>query len=317
MVGKLSDDTKMSGSRIPVLYGWKYGQPHPWSTPNDELRKSIAAKNNESSEFDIGEPGIVGNLLEPVLIESCCAELGLPEPNLTPDVIKRIDYEVSCDGIVTLPDAREIFAGGIVEIRDLDNPGTRPESIKISGRIPIECKCTSAHPDDEIPHYRGPIQLQAQMLACEATHGILITLYRGIERRITIYPASPTVQKRIESLCSDFFDRVLNDEYYPPVNVDDAVIRPVKEKHECDLDDIEPDIERLESLRAQRSEIDDEIGELEVAIMTKMDDAEIGLSSQYRVEWPVRHYKAQPEKVTPAKQARKIRLKSLKIRRNV
>lgn len=317
MVGKLSDDTKMSGSRIPVIYGWKYGQPHPYSTPNDELRKSIQAKNGEYQPFDIGEPGAVGNLLEPVLIQSACDELGLPSPNLTPDVIKRIDYEVSCDGLVTLPEAREIFAGGIVEIRDLDKPGELLDSIKVSGVIPIECKCTSAHPDDDIPQYRGPIQLQAQMMASEAQFGILITLYRGIERRITIYPASATVQSRIESICSEFTDRVLDESYYPPVNIDDAVIRPAREKSECDIGDLEPDIDRLEELRVQRKELDDEIAELELAIMSKMDDAEVGITESYRVEWPVRHYKAQPEKTTPAKDARTIRLKTLKIKRIV
>jgi hypothetical protein len=36
--------------------------------------------------------------------------------------------------------------------------------------------------------------------------------------------------------------------------------------------------------------------------------------TQYRVRWPIRKYKAQPAKTTPAKEAYQIRLKTLDIK---
>jgi hypothetical protein len=48
--------------------------------------------------------------------------------------------------------------------------------------------------------------------------------------------------------------------------------------------------------------------------MTAMGDATLGQAGPYQIEWPVRHYKAQPERVVAAKEARTIRLKTLKIK---
>ena len=311
MVGKLSDDTKMSGSRIPVLYCWKHGVPHPWSTPNDELRKSIQAAAGESRHSDIGEPGIVGNLLEPVLIRDCCAHLGIPQADLTPDVIKLHDFEVSCDGITQLESPVDIRENGIIRVVGGD-------TITLSGTIPIECKVTTAPPTDDIPLYRGPIQLQAQMMATGASAGIIVTLHRGIERRITIMRADPDIQAEIAHLCADFRLRVMTENYYPPVNVDDAVIAPA-EKNETpvELSGLENDVYHLELLRDHRRQLNEEIEELEVKIMTAMGDATLGQAGPYRIEWPVRNYKAQPERVVPAKDARQVRLKSLVVKGNI
>ena len=310
MVGKLSDDTKMSGSRIPVLYCWNHGVPHPWSTPNDELRKSIQAMRGERQESDIGEPGIVGNLLEPVLIRDACAHLRIPQAELSPPVIKLEDFEVSCDGIATLDSPVLVRENGIVQVDGGE--------ITLEDVIPIECKVTTAPPSDDIPLYRGPIQLQAQMMATGASAGIIVTLHRGIERRITIMRADPDIQAEIAHLCADFRLRVMTENYYPPVNVDDAVIAPA-EKNETPVEllGLENDVYHLELLRDHRRQLNEEIEELEVKIMTAMGDATLGQAGPYRIEWPVRNYKAQPERVVPAKDARQVRLKSLVVKGNI
>ena len=307
MVGKLSDDTKMSGSRIPVLYCWKHGVGHPWSTPNDELRKSIQAMRGERQVSDIGEPGIVGNLLEPVLIRDACAHLHIPQADLSPPVIKLEDFEVSCDGIVTLNSPVLVRENGIVRVKGGE--------ITLEGVIPIECKVTTGLPSDDIPLYRGPIQLQAQMMATGADVGIIVTLHRGIERRITIMRADPDIQAEIAEICADFRNRVLEHDYYPPVNVDDAVIAPGSENEiPVELNGLENDVYHLELLRDHRRQLNDEIEELEVKIMTAMGDATLGQAGPYRVRWPIRNYKAQPERIVPAKDARQVRLKSLIIK---
>lgn len=321
MVGKLSDDRKMSGSRIPVLYCWKYADGHSYSTPNDELAKSIDAKNGIDRHSDIGEPGEVGNLLEPVLAQSCVDVLALHSGDLelTPPVVKMENFEISIDALLTLwPDVvAPRLTDGIVQCVAFDDTCNQiaVDLHVLSGKIPIEIKCTSDYPSDFPPLTRGVIQLQAQMMAVDASHGIIMTLHRGIERRIHIYERCPEIQSRIETLCQDFLNRVSTEEYYPPVSVDDAAIAPASdEKTEVDISPLNDDIARLERLKADRDAFNDEIASLELEIMKAIGDAHVGTTPKYRVEWPVRHYKAQPEKVTPAKQSKTIRLKSLKIK---
>ncbi len=308
MVGKLSDDRYMSGSRLPVLYLWLVTKDgHPYSTPNDELRRSIEAVDGTLRDFEIGEPGICGNLLENVLVENACEELGLPAPVLSPPVVKYQEiFQVSLDGLTTADDPVEVPPGGIV-VTDNDQPVT------LSGPIPIECKVTSDYPTDNPPLYRGPIQLQAQMLGVNAQFGILITLHRGIERRIRIYRADPEIQQQLVELSTDFRQRVMDSNYYPPVTVDDAVQTHPQAAGEVELPDLHDRIARLLELREQAQDCEKEIKAIEVEIMNEMKDAEVAYSHNYKVKWPVRNYKAQPEKVTPAKEARTVRLKSLQI----
>lgn len=310
MVGKLSDDRMMSGSRIPVLYCWQYADGHPYSTPNDELRKSIDAKHGRYESFDIGEPGVVGNLLEPALVENACEELQLPEPILSPPLVDKSNefFQCSLDGLTTVPCPVTIFASDLVQI----DGGL--QSIEIQGPIPIECKCTSDFKRDEIPLQRGPIQLQMQMMAADAKFGILITLYRGIERQIVIYQKNPEIQDRIRQICKDFSDRVDTESMYAPVNADDAAKTYTSADGEIELAGYDDRVERLLGLRENAKIIEDEIDALQTEIMQEMQDAETARCGRYLVKWPVRHYKAQPEKVSPAKDARSVRLKTLQIK---
>ena len=310
MVGKLSDDRLMSGSRIPVLYLWKYGDGHPWSTPNDELRRSIEAKHGRFERVDsLGEPGICGNLLEPALVENCCEELGIPEPLCSPPVIDKSDefYQCSLDGLTTVPAPVTIFANDLVEIDGGE------ASIKISGPIPIECKVTSDFRRDDIPLYRGPIQLQLQMMAVRANFGILITLHRGIERHIKIYRYDEEIAQRIKSICKDFADRVESEEMYAPVNVDDATKAYPSGSGGVELPGLTDQVERLVRLRQDAKELEVEIDALQTEIMSAMQDAEEAAIGSYRVKWPIRKYKATEERVVPAKEAREVRLKTLQI----
>lgn len=317
MVGKFSDETKMSGSRIGTLYCWEYGDGHPFQTPNDELRRSIAAKHGESTLTDIGEPGAVGNLLEAVLIDDAAQRLGLnrPSTNAATLVERTPYYEVSMDGLCVQNSPVTIRSSEYVQIVDLEAENPFLDEIEVRGIIPIECKCTSAYPEPMPPLYRGPIQLHMQMMTGNSQFGIIVSLHRSIERRITIYKRSETICERILELSKDFAERVESETFYPPVSVDDASANvPGEPGIECDLDELDDDIERLEALRQERDTVNQAIEETELRIMKSMGDAQRGNSTRYVVEWPLRNYKAQPEKVVPAKDARTIRLKSLKIK---
>jgi len=313
MVGKLSDDRLMSGSRIPVLYSWLIAKEgHPYSTPNDELRRSIMAKHGEYKRDEShSEPAYMGNLFEPAIVADVCEHLGLPDPELSPSVFHAEDgsWQCSLDGLVTLPSPTTVFADDTVEI-----DGGLP-CITLEGAIPIECKTTEAHFTGEIPLWKGPIQLQMQMMSVNAKFGVIATVHRGNMRHYKIVKCDPVMQQVIGDLCLDFRDRVSEERYYPPVNVDDcAKTHPGGNPDPIELNSLADDVERLVRLRQEVKDIEAEIESLQTKVMSEMQDHESAQVGNYTVKWPTRHYKAQPEKVTPAKDARTIRLKSLQIK---
>ena len=311
MVGKFSDDRMMSGSRIPTLYLWGYKDGHPWSTPNDELRKSIAAKHGEPPEVrDLGDPALIGNWIEDAIVRNAAEELGLPTPLLSPPVIDRSDlfYQCSLDGLTTVPHSTTVFASDLVEIDGGD------ASIELSGPIPIEAKSTSDYRRGDVPLYRGPVQLQLQMHSVNAEYGILATWHAQKERHIKIYRRDPEMQTILLELCKDFADRVASETFYTPVNIDDCTKSYEGGDTEIrELHSLADDVERLVRLRQDAKELDVQIDALQTKIMQEMQDSEVAVAGERTVKWPTRHYKAQPEKVTPAKEARTIRLKTLQI----
>jgi len=313
MVGKLSDDRLMSGSRVAVLYAWLIAKEgHPYSTPNDELRKSIAAKNGEYKRDDThSEPAYCGNLFEEPIAIDVCQELGLPDPELSPSVFYAEDgsWQCSMDALVTLPVLKTIFASDLVEIDgDLSH-------IELSGPVPIEVKTTIAPFIGETPLWRGPVQLQMQMMAVDAKFGIIATVHRGNHRHYKIYRCDPVMQQVIGDLCLDFRDRVATERYYPPVNVDDcSKTHKGGNTDPVELHSLTDDVERLVRLREEIKGIESEIDALQTKIMSEMQDHESAQVGDRTVKWPTRHYKAQPEKVTPAKDAKTIRLQTLQIK---
>lgn len=313
MVGKLSDDRVMSGSRIPVLYAWLVAnEPHKYSTPNDELRRSIDAKNGIArAEQEHSEPAYCGNLFEEVIAQDVCDQLGLPMAEMSPSVFTAKDgsWQCSLDALVRLDQPVSIFANDLIEI---DGDGSH---IILTGNIPIEVKTTEAPFDGKTPLWRGPIQLQMQMMAVDAEFGIIATVHRGNYRHFKIYRADREIQQKIVELCHDFRDRVQSETFYPPVNVDDCSKTHLGGHTDpVELPGISDLVERLVRLRQDAKSIEDEIESLQTQIMCEMQDSEVAVAGQYTVKWPTRHYKAQPEKVTPAKEARTIRLKTLQIK---
>jgi hypothetical protein len=313
MVGKLSDDRLMSGSRIPVLYAWLIAKDgHPYSTPNDELRRSISAKHGEYTRDEThSEPAYMGNLFESAIVGDVCDYLGLPEAEMSPAVFTSPDksWQCSLDGLVTLDAPITLFADDVLEIDD------DLSSVTLVGQVPIECKTTEARFTGKTPLWRGPIQLQMQMMAVNARYGILATVHRGNQRHYKVYKSDPVMQQIIGDLCLDFQERVAEERFYPPVNVDDCSKTHLGGQTDAvELPSLTDRVDQLMKLREESKQIEAQIEALQTDIMCEMQDNEVAIVGEYTVKWPTRHYKAQPEKVTPAKDARTIRLKTLQIK---
>ena len=313
MVGKLSDDRLMSGSRIPVFYAWLIAkESHPYSTPNDELRRSIAAKKGEYVREEAhSEPAYCGNLFEETIARDVCDILELGEPELSPSVFTSQDgsWQCSMDALVQVRQPIVVFANDTIEIEG------DASSITLDGPIPIEVKTTEAPYTGETPLWRGPVQLQMQMMAVDAKYGIVATVHRGNHRHYKIYKCDPVMQQQIGDLALEFRDRVESETYYRPVNVEDcSKTHAGGNPDPVELHSLADDVASLIKLQQDAKDIEAEIESLQTKIMSEMQDNEVAHVGEYTVKWPRRHYKAQPEKVTPAKEERTIRLKTLQIK---
>jgi predicted phage-related endonuclease len=295
----------------------------PFRSPNDELAASIdAMEGKPRPPFNV-EAADWGNTLEPVIISEAAKRLGIEIQEL------QVDYALSYledDEIILQCSLDSIWKGdGRIVTTDPDMGiyviGT--DSVTLNGLGCCESKLTSAMPEDEPPLYRGPLQLQAQLLCAGHTWGVIATLYRGTELRLFFYQASGNMQTRIIDVCKEFTRRVNSKSWYPAISPADAV------KAYPGVDESKPAIElsgdaanyarRLIEAKAQAKILDEEIDQLQAKIMDAMTEAEEGYikspdgSIAARIKWAMRSYKAQPEKVTPAKEARIERSKTLQI----
>lgn len=318
MVGKITNDILPSGSRIPSIMGVS-----PFRTPNDELAASIdAMEGKPRPPFEV-EAADWGNTLEPIIITEAAKRLGIKIKEL------QIDYALSYledDEIILQCSLDSIWEGDgriITTDPDLGVYVIGADSIELNGPGCCESKLTSAMPEEEPPLYRGPLQLQAQMLCAKYTWGVIATLYRGTELRLFFYRASGKMQAQIIDVCKEFTRRVNSKSWYPAVNPADAV------KAYPGVDESKPAVElagetgdfarRLIEVKAQAKLLEEEIDQLQSKIMDKLADAEEGYiknqdgSVAARIKWAMRSYKAQPEKITPAKPARIERSKTLQI----
>lgn len=319
MVGKITNDILPSGSRIPSIMGVS-----PFRSPNDELAASIdAMEGKPRPPFEV-EAADWGNTLEPIIITEAAKRLGIEIQEL------QVDYALSYledDEIILQCSLDSIWEGDGRTIEtdpDLGIYVIGANQITLNGLGCCESKLTSAMPEEEPPLYRGPLQLQAQMLCAGYTWGVIATLYRGTELRLFFYQASGNMQTKIIDVCKEFTRRVNSKSWYPAVSADDAVkAYPTVDKSKPAIEfssEIAGYARRLIAAKAQAKILDDEIESLQTKIMDAMTDVEEGYiknedgSVAALIKWPMKSFKAQPEKVTPAKPAEMRRAKTLQIK---
>lgn len=314
MVGKVTTIQRASASRIPAIMGH-----NPYSTPNDELDISIRARKEgvhhyESQTFEAAE---WGNDLEDLILTRAAERLGLENLKLvwpTPFDYKGI-LQASLDGgasarnlhVETDPD-RKIFVF------------TEDGKITLEGKGVLEAKLTRVSPSDTPALYRGPLQLQAQMLCTGAQWGVIAILYQGVNLYIYVYKADVEIQNQIIMACSDFERRIEAEEYYPALSAAEAVrMHPDVEEKEIDADDeLQQKIKQLAHLQTELKAYQALVDDLQVDIMNAMEDATVCNAGHYKVVWPIRHIKAKPEqtKIIPAVEEKWERGKTLKVKEN-
>jgi hypothetical protein len=262
-----------------------------------------------------------GNVMERHILVEACLRLGLE--NLDADYTTAFTHK-------TLPlacslDGTADGAGKVIKhdpdagIYVMDG-----DEITLEGMGVVEAKLTAIEPQDAPPLYQGPIQLQAQMDILEAKWGAVCTLYRGTKLRIYLFkPHQPTLDaiayhvREFQAKLDKFEDTAMVD-YYPPKDSDDAQRTWGKADEDAppiNLDGAaEKVVEQLLHYKAEIKRFEDMVGECEASLKERLREHTTGIAGQYKVVWPMRHYKAQPQRVVPAKEASTIRQSTLTIK---
>lgn len=311
---KLTDDKMLSCSQLPAIMGHS-----KWSKPNDVLQFAITAINGHDPRTPAGEAADWGNALEPAILAEIAKRLGIDRWH-SPDRAfqhKTLPLAASADAIA------EPIPGTVIQ----HNPAAGiyvvdGDHIVLDGPGVLESKLTRGLPEDELPLYRGPIQVQGVMMCTGCNWAAIGTLYSGVELRIFLFRPHPATQESIKVAAIDFETRLDTyrmtgqEEWYPAADSADAnrVWNKAKDA-EIDLgDDHEGLASAIYVLRQQIKEIEREIGEKETKLKTMMQHFSHAKAGRWMVSWPMRHYKATPEKITPAKEAYSFRQSTLTIK---
>jgi len=315
MSGKLTPDYMMSASRLPALLGLSRYQ-----TPNDELQYSINASKGLPREDKQNEAMAWGDRIERLILQETAKRLELLELSTEFDSAffhKTLPLACSLDGwahgrgqkIRTDMDAGIIVVG--------------QDEIMLDGYGVLEAKLTAVSPEEMPALYRGPVQLQAQMDIMQARWGAVAVLYQGTVLRIFLFEPHKQTLETIKTAVLEFQNKIEKYkatgeiDYYPPANSKDAD-RMYPAADEATVVNLPGRAEQLAdqilAANAAIKEAEGKRSEAETELKAMLGQASKGTVGRFEIRWPMRSYKATPEKVVPAKEAYSIRQSTLSIK---
>ena len=315
MVGKLTPNTMLSASRLPAVMGLS-----KYRSPNDELQYSIDAIDGKELPDISNESMEWGNKLEPTILMEAANRLNCSQLDYNhEEAYFHDEWPLSCslDGTAN-GNNQEIFTDPERGIYVVGQP-----SIILEGTGVLEAKLTAMDAEDQLPLWRGPIQLQAQMDIVKASWGCIATLYKGTELRLFLFSKHQDTLDTIKQIAFDFqerLDRYKNTGYidhYPPINPKDAVRtwERATDDDPVDLDEYaEALIDVLQKNKKKITTLEEENGNIQTELMAMLKNHKYGLAGKYQITWPERSYKAQPSRIVPAKEAYTVRQSTLTIK---
>jgi hypothetical protein len=315
MSGKLTPDYMMSASRLPALLGLSRYQ-----TPNDELQYSINASKGLPREDKQNEAMAWGDRIERLILQETAKRLELLELSTEFDSAffhKTLPLACSLDGwahgrgqkIRTDMDAGIIVVG--------------QDEIMLDGYGVLEAKLTAVSPEEMPALYRGPVQLQAQMDIMQARWGAVAVLYQGTVLRIFLFEPHKQTLETIKTAVLEFQNKIEKYkatgeiDYYPPANSKDAdrMYPAADEAAVVNLPDrAEQLADQILAANADIKEAEGKRSKAETELKAMLGQASKGTVGRFEIRWPMRSYKATPEKVVPAKEAYSIRQSTLSIK---
>jgi predicted phage-related endonuclease len=300
---------------LPALLGLSRYQ-----TPNDELQYSINASKGLPREDKQNEAMAWGDRIERLILQETAKRLELLELSTEFDSAffhKTLPLACSLDGwahgrgqkIRTDMDAGIIVVG--------------QDEIMLDGYGVLEAKLTAVSPEEMPALYRGPVQLQAQMDIMQARWGAVAVLYQGTVLRIFLFEPHKQTLETIKTAVLEFQNKIEKYkatgeiDYYPPANSKDAD-RMYPAADEAAVVNLPGRAEQLAdqilAANAAIKEAEGKRSEAETELKAMLGQASKGTVGRFEIRWPMRSYKAQPEKVVPAKDAYSIRQSTLSIK---
>ena len=308
-IGKITRDDFCTHSLVPYLFNAGH-----FKTKQEVLNDCIRARHGESIRTPQTLRQRTGDVLEKPLIQECMKRLGIDKYNdkVTEKVVHpMLPLEGSLDGMA-YPEKLTIKEDIENGIHTLDST-----EVYLNGNVPIEVKCTSIYPDDVPPDWLGVLQLKAAMSTTQANAGILIILYQSTDLRIYVIPKDYEFEKQLEEKVIDFNRRIDEEDYFTPQVTSDAYIKYPNAEDETKIlpEDTLEFIKQLEQTNDMIKNLGAMKEKLSAHIMDQMGNASVGRTGEYVINWKMRKYKAQPERVVPAKDAYEIRSKTLTIKK--
>ena len=308
-IGKITRDDYCTHSLVPYLFDKGH-----FKSKQEVLNDCIRARHGESIRTPQTLRQRTGDVLEKPLIQECMKRLGIDkyEDKITEKVVHPIlPLEGSLDGMA-YPEKLTIKEDKENGIHTLDS-----SEVYLNGNTPIEVKCTSIYPDDVPPDWLGVLQLKAAMSTTQAQAGILIILYQSTDLRIYVIPKDYEFEKELADKVIDFNRRIDEEDYYTPQVTNDAHIKYPNANDETKIlseetSELLKQHEQTKEMIASLKEVNEKI---QAHIMDEMGNASIGRTGEWIVQWKMRKYKAQPEKIVPPKDAYEIRSKTLTIKK--
>jgi hypothetical protein len=196
------------------------------------------------------------------------------------------------------------------------------DSITLDGDGIVEAKCTSVRPDSQPPLWRGPIQVQGQFMCClDTAWAAIATLYQGNKMHIYLFKPHAATQKIIEDAVIDFDHRLNGADdilwYDIEHHSDPITIYPETDEDQPPLildASLEDLVKTIVASKEAKKNLDEAIKDATMAIQGHMGNHSIGRIGSYEVRWPMKNYKAQPEKTTAAKPAHSQRQKTISVK---
>ena len=315
MAGKKTPMTMMSASRLPALLGLS-----KYQTPNDELQATINAITGEVAENKQNESMAWGDRLEHLILMETGKRLELS------DLMTEFE-DAFYHPTLPLACSLDGYADGRGQVIRTDEDAgifvIGAEQITLQGYGVLEAKLTAVQPEEIPALYRGPVQLQAQMDIMQAKWGALSVLYQGTQMRVFLFEPHAQTLETIKTAVLEFqnklekFRATGEIDFYPPANSKDAdrMFPAADENLAINLPArAEQLADQITAAKAAIEEAEGKRAEAETELKAMLGEASKGIVGKYEIRWPMRSYKATPEKIVPAKAAYTIRQSTLSIK---
>ena len=309
-IGKLTPDFQLSCSLLePLITG-----QNPYQTRNQVLENCHKALKGEDIRIPTNNYMEVGNVLEKPVAELASKRIGLLDIQLVVEEAVRhkkvtLNGSIDCIGV-----ADNLFITKDVEKGFYCPELEDGEGIKLNGKGIVEIKVTNAPLSESLPTYRGVIQVKGLMAITEFSWSVVCVL-NGSDLRMYFYQRNEQWEKDVlEPKVIEFNNKIDNCDWYDPFDTKEAgYITPQDNGESTELtkqDQVH--IDNILSWEAQIKNLKDNIEEAKKSIMMSMKEAKEGYSESHKAVWQTVNYKAQPEKLVPAKEAYTSRRFSIK-----